>query len=486
MKRATLFLATLALAIALVGGAAVALAQGEGPGAGSELEDLIDGFEEPVGPDSETPAGGDDFLQGFEEDATEIGAQPEREGKEPASWQIEGEAAFTGIYNISPDAESPWKGVSMLRPELDLTLKNKFSRQWQGQISVRGFYDAVYAVRGRDNYSPQVLDEYEQEIELRDTYIQGSLTDSLDIKVGRQVVVWGHLDNLRATDVLNPMDLRVPGMTDIEDLRLPVTMLKLDYYFGNWDLSGIVMPEVRFSKTPVFGSDFYPFNVPAPPEDEPDSGFQNVPYAAALKGVFSGMDIGFYWADLYADQAYLEPAGGGAPGQFVRRYPRIRMLGAAGDIAAGNWLFKGEAAWNDGLRYTATPDTEYTRLDLGAGVEYAGFDETSISLEAVNRHLYDYNSSLELFPDEVREDEFQWSLRVSRDFIHDTLTLTLLASTFGVKADDGAFERVEAEYDITDAVSIRSGFVFYQSGDKGLFQDVAANDRLFVVLKSSF
>ncbi len=86
----------------------------------------------------------------------------------------------------------------------------------------------------------------------------------------------------------------------------------------------------------------------------------------------------------------------------------------------------------------------------------------------------------------MREDEFQWSLRISRDLLHDTLTLTLLAFTFGVKADDGAFERLEAEYDITDAVSIRGGLVLYQSGDKGLFQDVAANDRLFVVLKSSF
>ena len=37
------------------------------------------------------------------------------------------------------------------------------------------------------------------------------------------------LDNLRVTDVLNPMDLRVPGLTDIDDLRLPVTMIKLDY-----------------------------------------------------------------------------------------------------------------------------------------------------------------------------------------------------------------------------------------------------------------
>ena len=66
------------------------------------------------------------------------------------------------------------------------------------------------------------------------------------------------------------------------------------------------------------------------------------------------------------------------------------------------------------------------------------------------------------------------------------LTLTLLASTFGVKADDGAFERLEAEYDITDAVTVRGGGVFYQAGDRGWFRDVDGNDRLFMVLTYHF
>jgi len=73
-----------------------------------------------------------------------------------------------------------------------------------------------------------------------------------------------------------------------------------------------------------------------------------------------------------------------------------------------------------------------------------------------------------------------------KDFMNDTLTLTLLTSTFGIKADDGAFQRFDAEYDVTDAMSVRGGVVFYQSGEKGLFQGVEANDRLFLVFKYSF
>jgi len=71
---------------------------------------------------------------------------------------------------------------------------------------------------------------------------------------------------VRVTDILNPLDNRLPGMVDIKNLRLPVAMTKLDYYTGLWNLSGIMIHEARFDKTPVFNSDFYPGAGPLPSE----------------------------------------------------------------------------------------------------------------------------------------------------------------------------------------------------------------------------
>ncbi|CAB5082013.1 hypothetical protein D3OALGA1CA_292 [Olavius algarvensis associated proteobacterium Delta 3] len=454
--------------------------------AGDDLEDLMQGFGDGSAEGSATTVEGDEFLEGFEEDVDGPRAETSAQEKQPPSWSLKGEFAVTSTYNFAPEATQPWQGFTMLRPELELTLKNRFSDRWQGQISARGFYDTIYVVRGRDEYTQQVLDDYESQLLLEDTFIQGSITDHLDTKIGRQIVVWGTLDNLRVTDVLNPLDLRQPGLTDIDDLRLPVTMVKFDYYFGNWDLSAMAIPEVRFSMLPVFGSDFYPFPIPRPPEGDPDEGFGNMQYAAAMTGVFSGWDIGFYWANIYADQSYAEPVSTGPPEQFVRNHPRTHMLGTAANLALGNWLLKAEVAGFNGLRYTNTPRIEYVRLDIGGGVEYSGFKEATLSLEMVNRHIFDYRRVLLLPPDEIRENEFQWSLRFMKDFMNDTLTLTLLASSFGIKADDGAFERLDAEYDVTDAMSIRGGVVFYQSGEKGLFQGIGASDRLFLVFTYSF
>ena len=452
------------------------------------LDELMQGFEEEPAGNSQPAMEEEDFLQGFDEQGEESVAatRPAPEEDKPSALSLNGEFVFTTTYNFSPDATAPWRGLTMLRPELELTLKNRFSENWQGQISVRGFYDFIYVLRGREEYTDQVLDAYEKELELEDTFIQGRLTDRLDTKIGRQIVVWGTLDNLRVTDVLNPLDLRLPGLTDIDDLRLAVTMVKFDYYFGNWSLGAMAIPEVRFSKLPVFGSDFYPLPAPRPPEGEPEEGFQDLQAAASLTGVFSGWDIGFYWANIYDDQPYAEPVSFIPPGQFVRNHARIDMLGTAANLARGNWLLKAEAAWFSGLQYTNTPGVEYDRLDLAGGVEYTGFSEATVSLEAVNRHIFDYSDLLELPPDEKGQNEFQWALRFAKDFINDTLTLTLLASTFGIKADDGAFTRFDGEYDVTDAFSIRGGVVFYQSGDKGRFRDAGANDRLFLAVKYSF
>jgi hypothetical protein len=73
-----------------------------------------------------------------------------------------------------------------------------------------------------------------------------------------------------------------------------------------------------------------------------------------------------------------------------------------------------------------------------------------------------------------------------KNYLNDTLTLTLLASTFGIKADDGASQRLDAEYDVTDAISIRGRVVFYQSGDKGKLKNIGDNDRLFLEFRYSF
>ena len=113
---------------------------------------------------------------------------------------------------------------------MNLQLDVDLPWDWKGRVAGFGFYDWAYFANGRDDYTDDVRDIYEWEVDFQEVWVQGSLLDDLDLKVGRQIVNWGRSDTLRVLDVLNPLDNREPGLTDIEDLRRPVSMVKADYY----------------------------------------------------------------------------------------------------------------------------------------------------------------------------------------------------------------------------------------------------------------
>lgn len=457
------------------------------PSADTKLDAVLEGFD-----DQPSTTNGnkklDDVLKGFEEDecAAEVSTQNE-EAKKPPFCDLSGSLSLGLSYSFAHDAPKPgetdYRGLSGLRPDFHFNLDLAVSKNWKALISGRAFYDFTYEINGRDKFTDEVLDEYEKEAEFGEVYLQGSLLTSLDLKMGRQIVVWGKSDNIRVVDILNPLDNREPGLVDIEDLRLPVTMTRLDYYLGKWNLTAIAVHEIRFNKNPVFGSEFFPFESPLPEEKKPTNSLDNTEYALAVNGIFRGWDISFYGARFFDDQPHIESV---SPAHLERRHSRLTMVGTAVNVALGNWLLKSEATCFDGLEFFAVPGEKKSRFDVLAGVEYSGFTDTTVSLEAVNRHLNDFDSTLKTPPDSAQEDEFQTVLRYSGDFLHDTLHLVMLASTFGVTGDDGALQRFSVEYNVTDAFSIKLGLVTYQSGDKVQFRNIGDNDRLFFEANYSF
>jgi len=455
-------------------------------GLADELDDVLGGFEDTALPVEQELL--DEELSGFSDDLDLVG-QAEKKASIGSSglplWlDLSGGLTLATSYNFSHSApdqgQTDQRGFSRLRSSLDLTADLKLPGSWQARLAGKGAYDAVYSLRGRGNYSQEVLDQYEQEAEFTEVYLQGSLAPNLDLKIGRQVVVWGKSDNIRVTDILNPLDNREPGLVDIKDLRLPVSMSKVDYYMGEWNLSALLIHEVRFSKTPVYGNDFFPGLSPLPSEEIPDASLGDQ-YGLALNGIFSGWDLSLYGARIFQDQAYLENTTQGPRLQ----HDRITMLGAATNVAIGNWLFKGEAAFLDGLHYSIDLGDKQ-RLDLLVGAEYTGFSETVLSMEMVNRRILDFDDRLRQSPVYGQEDEFQYVLRLNKDFKNDTLHLTGLVSMFGLGGEDGAFQRLSLKYDWSDALSSTMGLITYQNGEMAMFHNISDNDRLFCELRYSF
>jgi hypothetical protein len=399
----------------------------------------------------------DDLLGGFEEDeafADEGGA----EEAEPSFWDLTGSVGLGSSFNYLRHRAAPlpgsgeegtsYFGLSRLRTRLDLQLDLDLPLDWKMRVAGFGFYDFAYLIRGRSRYTDDVLDRYEWEVDFNEVYLEGSPLEQLDVKVGRQVVNWGRSDTLRVLDVLNPLDNRAPGLADIEVLRRPVTMGKVAYYLGDWSLTAIAIPEIRFNQDPAEGSDFYPSlpvadflnAVGVTPEDliamgldptdpalmanlrpweiEPDPFFDTAEYAAALKGIFQGWDVSFHAARFFDDVAHLalemrppDPSTGLALPALTLVHDQLTLVGAGANYTVGSWLFKAEVAYIDGFDFSYFEGSllpggglsvqnirSKSRVDVMGGVEYYGISDLNIALEVVNRHINDFEEELRGFP----------------------------------------------------------------------------------------
>lgn len=458
----------------------------------------------------------DEALEGFGETPAVTLANPATPAAEDPAGELSGSLALSASYNYRDHVSAngtDWQGLSKLRTRLNLQYEQPLAEQWQFRVAGYGFYDAAYSLRERDEYSADVLDAYEHEAEWQEVWLRGKLRDDVDLKVGRQVVNWGRADSLRVLDVLNPLDNREPGLTDIEDIRLPVTMLKTDWFFAqHWQASFMAMPEMRFSRNPPYGSDFaVPLSL-APTgnialrldEDEPEH-VADTAFAAAITGTFSGWDISFHAADLWRDTPYLRVNGPytlalpSVAQQLEMAHSRYTLFGAGGNYIRGSWLFKAEVAWLDGIDVTlaapvAVPllgvlelpvaNTQKSRIDVLAGIEYFGIGNTTLALEIANRHFVDYEPAMA--PLYQQQDALETALRYTGTFIHDRLEVTALVIALGDRAQDGALLRLQAAYDIRDALVLTVGVVDYRHGDLPPFTIAENNDRLFAEIKYSF
>jgi hypothetical protein len=542
-------LALLALLLGCAGLAPAVLA--EEPEAEADLEEALAGFEDD---DSEALAGFDDddseALAGFDDpDADALAGFEDEEGVALVSetaveaerwWSLTGDFVLGASYNYIPHYSGSgtyYGNMQKLRSKLALQFDADLPGGWELRFAGYGFYDFAYLMHGRENYSEEVLHLYEYWGEIQDAYVEGSVHDDVDLKIGRQVVNWGRSESLRVLDIINPVDNREPGVVDLEDIRRSTFMGRVGFFFGPWTLTGLVIPEMRWDLQPPYGSDFFP-EIPdmttlltlgdlcdaqgsalVPPIPQcgalaaddplkdltlaeleeanliPEGAFElepriesarpenwdaaNMEYAANITGIFRGWDLSLQGAYYWDDIPHVDLSTG------TLKQARLWMVGTGGNYTWGSWLFKLEAAYVDGLEFMLA-EGKKSRFDIMGGLEYYGFSETTISFEIANRHLFDSEGRISGGFDSTPKNDVQLALRITRDWLNARLQTTLLASSFGLIAQGGSFVRLSASYEITDALKTDGGIVFYQSGDNIFFRNITDNDRLFLNFQYSF
>ena len=452
----------------------------------TDLDEALQGFEDaPAFPNAEKL---DEALEGFDDPPalvqTEGGRQNARNGRIRFSGTLGQQAVFNVAHAEPEPGESHrQRGLSSLLSRIELAAKADLDDGWQAYVSVRAAFDLAPRIRGRRSYAPEFLAEYEREAEFGEVFLRGSLAEDLDLKIGRQIAVWGRSDMFRIVDVLNPTDNRTPGMTELESLRIPVGMARFDFHVVPWKVSALFIPETRFDRIPVPGNDFHGGPSSLPARDRPDAGLGTPRVAAGITGTFPGWDLSLHAAQLFASRPHVLDTAEGER----RRHSPLQMAGLAGSLAAGNWLIKGEAALFQGLRFTNVRDREFNRASTLLGVEYSGIARTTLAVEAMNDHILDFDPRLVDPPDERRRNEPAIAFRISRRFLNDSVEASMLATVFGdTGGESGALARFEITHQLTDAIEVRAGAVSYHSGNQAPFHDIGENDRVYVSVKYHF
>jgi len=463
----------------------------------AEMEEALSGFDE-------EDSGIEDALSGFdEEESAEDEEKNIKHIKETGAINEEEDCSsfygYTGI-NLSysfvreppeDNSNADWSGFTKIRPFFSLTWDAKLGSNWNSRISAKAFYDFAYGLKERDEFTREVLNELEKEAELREFYLEGSPFGSLDIRLGSQIVAWGTAESLRVVDVLNPTDNREYGMTDLEDVRIPLPMTKLDYYFGDFKLQAVAVHQIKFNKSAPSGSDYNSTSTEIK-EVVPESKAENTEYGLAFSGTFSGWDASFHWAQYFDDEAYLliadmtfVPEIGLVP-TLEYRHSRLTMSGIALSITSGNYIWKAEAANFWGMEFNNVKEKKFMRTEILIGTEYSGWNDTSLSIESGVQHLSDFDHRLEAEPDYQLEDRIATTLNFMKDYFNQTLHLQLFGMMIGEWGEDGGLNRASLEYDVMDAFSVKGGIMMYQPGDSLYFQSLNDNDRIFFEARYSY
>lgn len=122
-------------------------------------------------------------------------------------------------------------------------------------------YDTIAARIERNSDEPPVFverlpkDKDSPVVAIRELYVD-FVRDKLEMRLGKQYIIWGVLEGVRVVDELNPMDFREMILPDLIDYRIPLWSLKLDYYSDMADFELVWIPDVQFHKPAPRGSEW--------------------------------------------------------------------------------------------------------------------------------------------------------------------------------------------------------------------------------------
>ena len=366
---------------------------------------------------------------------------------------------------------------------------DKVTSRARMRMELRADFDWLYGFLSLDAEKNWVIDD-QTGAAIHEAWLEHT-GDMWDLRVGRQVIIWGKADGLRITDNISPTDYTEPLTWDLDNMRLPVDAAKFRILGDSLTAEFIWIPVFRAATQPEKGSlwsvEPFPDSVRLirHKADKPQGfSLKNSEFAMKLETYTAGFDVSvsvFYtWDD---NPAMWYAPGLDEEGIFVDYTPdhrRLTIFGLDFSFPWTDFVFRGEAAFFRGRYLTAT-DGEPRKKNLVKyllGVDWTPGNDWTVTAQITDDWIQNHESALS-----AKEHTPQVTLNVSKQFWSQTLTISNMTFFY---LNDGEFvNRLMAEYEVMDGLSVALGWDHIH-GDDGSYGMYRQNAQVWGRVRYSF
>lgn len=332
-------------------------------------------------------------------------------------------------------------------------------------------------------------------LELREAYLE-YFSNKWDLRIGRQIIIWGKADGLQVTDIISPLDLTEFLARDFEDIRTAVDALKFRILGDKINFQLVWVP--FFNPAIIPTGDDNPWSS-SPPLDnnenlelifpdpmKPGKTIGNSELFGKISLYLPGIDLAFSafhtWDDFGVTHYFLDLQPGIQKLELQQEYYRVSGFGAEFSMPLGEFVLRGETALYFNKQFEADDPGggifKKNNINCLLGIDWYPGSDWILSAQLMDSIIPGYES-----PIKNDRHTFTTTFMIEKKLMHQTLTISNFLY-LGLNEMD-FFNRLSADYALTDEFHILIGIDLF-GGDKGLFGQFKDNQEVFAKVKYNF
>lgn len=322
---------------------------------------------------------------------------------------------------------------------------------------------------------------------------------NIDLRVGKQTIIWGEAEGAFITDIVSPRDMRSFILADFSEIRKAVPAIKMDLYLDSYTLETIWVTHFIPSSLPDQDSLWAQQPNLSLPPTVTDVDINNpTSVSAALEnselflslGHFSNalnwkLNGGYTWTDepLVTGITIAPPTA-----TIDQGYERYFFFGGSMNTSIGSTVVRFESALAIDKPMNAFNPPQVSIEKHHQVQSLIGFDwnlfGVQYSIQYLLTYTHDHHDNLRVQMKPIQEFAHTVTFRVQDTYFDDRLTAKIFAYVETVPLN--ALIRPSLSYSLSDGVLIEGGLELFVGDEDGMFGSYQKNTMAWAAIRWYF